>query len=211
MWVEVQTSESTLTDQAGDIMIVMPRYHPPGVASSSTYSGKTPPTSIPKPRLPTADQFYCNLTQAIRTEALRRADIIEKEFDTQLWILFHSAVAKGKDPAQKKLGHTPASLYGSSKKTYYLAKDVFKDRIKAMWDPQHFKYGIWGFSEVEVDIVRGIIFVRYITGWWDRDKKDLTEKRLSEERLAKKRAELDGARVSQQDIDEDTLHDDLDA
>jgi hypothetical protein len=191
-----------LTDQAGDVMIIMPRYHPPGVASSSTYSGKTPPTSIPQPRLPTADRFYCNLTQSIRTEALRRADQLEKEFDAQLWMLFHSAVGKGRDPELKKLGHTPASLYGSSKKTCLLAKDVFKDRIKAMSDPQQFKYGIWGFSEVEVDIVRGIIFVRYITGWWDRDK-------ILQERFDEKRAELESARASRQI--KDTLHDDLDA
>jgi hypothetical protein len=62
---------------------------------------------------------------------------------------------------------------------YSRARDVFVSRVKLMKDPQDFKYGLWGFEKVWVDIVRGIIFVRYITGWWERDKKRLEERRLA--------------------------------
>jgi hypothetical protein len=162
--------------QSGDILLVMPQYHPPGSASSSTFSGSVQPISLSKPGLVPADHFHSNLTQSIREEALRRGAAMEKDFDTQLWWLFHNAVAKGSDPECKKLGHTPASLYGCSKKTYYLARDVFWEKVKSMWDPQHFKDGLWGFEQKEVGIVRGIIFVRYITGWWERDSRARKEK-----------------------------------
>jgi hypothetical protein len=192
--------------QAGDVTIVLPRYHPPGVASSSMYSGLHPPTSMTKPGLPPIDHFHCNLALSIRTEAMRRAIDVERDFNTQLWWLFHNAVAKGSDPERKKMGHTPASLYGCPKKVFYAARDVFRDRVKAMWDPQHFKYGLWGFDEVEVDIVRGIIFVRYITGWWERDRNQLAEKRLAEQK-----EKGDASTVQAQRPNIDTIHDDLDA
>jgi hypothetical protein len=160
----------------------MPRYHPPGCASSSTYSGKIPPTELPKAGLDPADHFHCVLIQSIREEALQRGDETEKMFDIQLWYLFHNAVAKGSDPEHKKQGHTPASLYGCSKKNYYLARDVFSDRIKAFQDPYHFKDGLWGFGPKEVGIVRGIIFVRYITGWWERDSREHQRREKNAER-----------------------------
>lgn len=197
--------------KAGDVTVVMPRYHPPGVASSSMYSGVTPPTSIPKPGLPPADHFHCNLAQSIRDEALGRASDVERDFDTQLWLLWDNAVAKGSDPERRKLGYTPASLYGCPRKTYLVARDVFKDRVKSMWDPQHFKYGIWGFENVEVDIVRGIIFVRYITGWWERDKKELAEKRLKEKRPESRRVQHHPGRDANSIHNVDMIHDDLDA
>jgi len=60
--------------------------------------------------------------------------------------------------------------YGCPKKVYLTSRDVFRSRVKAMKDPHEFRYGLWGFEKVEVDILRGIIFVRYVTGWWERDK-----------------------------------------
>jgi hypothetical protein len=86
---------------------------------------------------------------------------------------------KGSDTDHRKLHHTPASLYGCPTQVYSRARDVFVSRVKLMKDPQDFKYGLWGFEKVWVDIVRGIIFVRYITGWWERDKKRLEERRLA--------------------------------
>lgn len=157
----------------------MPRYHPPGVASSSTYSGVIPPTSIPKPGLHAADQFHCNLTQSIRTEALSRAIEVETGFNTRLTWLFHRSVMKGSDPDCMKLRHTPASLYGCPKKIYLNARDVFHSGVKSMKDPQEFKYGLWGFEKMEVDICRRITFVRYITGWWERDRKQQEEKKMA--------------------------------
>jgi hypothetical protein len=122
--------------QAGDVTLVMPRYHPPGVASSSTYSGVTPATSIPKPDFHPADQFHSKLTQSIRTEALSRAIEVEMGFDTRLSWLFHRSVMKGSDPDRIKLRHTPASLYGCPKRIFSNARDVFHSRVKSMKDPQ---------------------------------------------------------------------------
>jgi hypothetical protein len=51
-----------------------------------------------------------------------------------------------------------------------------------MKDPQEFKYGLWGFDKMEVDICRRIIFVRYITGWWERDKNQLEESKMAKMR-----------------------------
>jgi len=143
----------------------MPRYHPPAVASSSTYSGVIPPASIPRPGLQPADHFHCNLAQSIRTEALKRAIDVETRFDKQIYRLFYIAVMKGSEIDRKRLHHTPASLYGCPKKVYLTSRDVFRSRVKAIKNPHEFKYGLWGFGKVEVDILRGIIFVRYITGW----------------------------------------------
>ena len=157
----------------------MPRYHPPGVASSSTYSGVTSPTLIPKPGPHPADHFHCNLAQSIRTEALSRAIEVEAGFDTHIRSLFHGAVMKGLDPDRRKHGHTLASLCGCPEKVYFTARDVFSNKVKAMGDPQDFKYGLWGLEKVQVDILRGIIFVRYITGWWERDMRQLEEKKMA--------------------------------
>jgi hypothetical protein len=118
--------------------------------------------------------------------------------------VFHNAVARGSDPERKKLGHTPASLYGCPKKTFYVARDIFKNRVKQMCIPQHFKYGIWGLENLEVDIVKGIIFVRFITGWWERD-----QHKLAETRLAETKGKESSAQSPRSDVD--TLHDDLDA
>jgi hypothetical protein len=178
----VMKSSTDALCQAGDVTLVMPRYHPPGVASSSTYSGVIPPTSIPKPGLHPADQFHCKLTQSIRTEALSRAIEVEAGFDTRLSWLFYRAVMKGSDPDRVKLRHTPASLYGCPKRIYFNARDVFQSRVKSMKDPQEFKYGLWGFDKMEVDICRRIIFVRYITGWWERDKNQLEESKMAKMR-----------------------------
>lgn len=185
-------------------MLVLPLYHPPGAPSPSHYHGRNALTPIPKPGLPPADHFHCNLAQSIRTEAMRRAANIERDFDDQLSLLFSNAVARGADPERKKLGNTPASLYGNRKQILCQASRVFTNRVKSMWDPQAFRYEMWGFEKIEVDIIRGIIFVRYIAGWWARDEKLLVARRTAAQ-------EGEGGRTKASRPDVDTIHDDLDA
>lgn len=52
---------------------------------------------------------------------------------------------------------------------YVNAAELFVEYIMAMSSPSMIGVGTFGLTQDEVDGVRGIIFLRYITGWYQED------------------------------------------
>ena len=116
------------------------------------------------------EQFHCNLVQSIRDEANRRGGALAKQFDLQLLTIFTMAYQSGPCPPAITacLGGEPVCRCCDY--AYANTGIHFVHLIKSFSDPRQIKDGMWGLTPPQVGAIRGIIFVRYVAGWYDLEK-----------------------------------------
>lgn len=52
---------------------------------------------------------------------------------------------------------------------YMRAGNDFIDFIMSLSDPEMVRAGMWGLKPDEVNAIRGIVFLRFVTGWFQED------------------------------------------
>ena len=110
--------------------------------------------------------FYADLVRDIRKVAYQNDYEIDEQIRVALICIYTNVYDRGPCPPPiSGICGTPVSCNGAIE-DYSDAADAFVEFIMSMSDPYMVSVGMYGLRKDEVDAIRGIIFLRYVTGWY---------------------------------------------
>ena len=145
-----------------------------GQPYQSCSSSSSIPVSVAPPQPNPLDvslenQFYARLIANIKEEARRDVGRIDEQIRATLMCLFIFVFNRGPCPSPiSGICGSPVCCNASSLELMKAAND-FVDFVISLSDPSMVRPGLWGLKPDEVHAIRGIVFLRHVTGWFQED------------------------------------------
>lgn len=170
-----QTSTSNLSDAASTAPTSAASLAPdlegdwPSPRRDEDPSTSGGPSSFRPSKLSAADQHHCDLVAAIQCQALLLGTPLEERLHNVILAIYTKVFTRGPCPPPiSGISYPPVNCNDKPDKHMRAAK-AFVHRIWSMSDPYALSTGQWGLKANEVFVLRMIIFVRCVAGWYKMD------------------------------------------